>query len=67
MSALLRRIMNRSIEMSEQEQTEFMNSLALARRALYARDPKRRAIEAIERQVRDDDPTLMRGIEDAER
>ena len=39
--------------MSEQEQTEFLSSLELARRALYARDPKRRAMEAMERQLRE--------------
>ena len=37
--------------MSEQEQNEFAKSLELARAALYARDPKRRAIEEIERQM----------------
>jgi hypothetical protein len=57
MSALLHPDSTRSIEMSEQEQNEFMNSLSLARRALYARDPKRRAMEAVERQVRENDRT----------
>ena len=34
-----------------QEHNEFLKSLQLARKALYARDPKRRAMEAIERQA----------------
>ena len=38
--------------MSEQEHTEFLKSLQLARSALYARDPKRRAIEEVERTMR---------------
>ena len=42
---------HRKLEMSEQEQNEFAKSLELARAALYARDPKRRAIEEIERQM----------------
>lgn len=41
--------------MSNQEHGEFLKSLELARQALYARDPKRRAIEEIERQTREAD------------
>ena len=53
--------------MSEQEKREFMSSLELARRALYARDPKRRAMEEIERQYREAEQPCMPGVESAER
>ncbi|MEL7154281.1 MAG: hypothetical protein AAFN51_10925 [Pseudomonadota bacterium] len=38
-------------DIAAQDQSEFLKSLKLARAALYARDPKRRAIEAIELQA----------------
>ncbi len=49
--------------MSEQEHREFMTSLELARRALYARDPKRRAMEEIERQNREASQSGVSGVE----
>ena len=38
-------------DQAEQDQSEFLKSLQLARAALYARDPKRQAMEAIELQA----------------
>ncbi|MEM9060601.1 MAG: hypothetical protein AAGD13_09075 [Pseudomonadota bacterium] len=37
--------------MSEQDESEFLRSLERVRKAHYSRDPKRRAIEAIEKQM----------------
>lgn len=46
--------------MSEQEQSEFRQSLELARAALYSRDPKRRVIAEIERQMQPKVPERAR-------
>ncbi|MEL6226105.1 MAG: hypothetical protein AAFN27_18600 [Pseudomonadota bacterium] len=40
--------------MSDQDESEFLRSLQRVREAHYSRDPKRRAIESVERQMQQD-------------